>query len=33
MEGSDHQIEVSAMPIVAAGGARGAMAIFWPIHD
>jgi PAS domain S-box-containing protein len=33
MEGTEHQIEVSAMPIVAAGGARGAMAIFWPMHD
>ena len=32
-EGSDHQIEVSAMPIVAAGGSRGAMAVFWPIQD
>jgi PAS domain-containing protein len=32
LEGTDHEIEVSAMPIVAAGGARGAMAIFWPIH-
>jgi PAS domain-containing protein len=33
LEGADYQIEVSAMPILAAGGARGAMAIFWPIHD
>jgi PAS domain-containing protein len=33
LDGTEHQIEVSAMPIVAAGGARGAMAVFWPIHD
>jgi PAS domain-containing protein len=33
LDGTNHEIEVSAMPIVAAGGARGAMAIFWPIHD
>ena len=33
LEGADYQIEVSAMPILAAGGARGAMAIFGPIHD
>jgi PAS domain-containing protein len=33
LDGAEHQIEVSAMPIVAAGGSRGAMAIFWPIED
>jgi PAS domain-containing protein len=33
LDGLDHQIEVSAMPIVASGGSRGAMAIFWPIAD
>jgi PAS domain-containing protein len=33
LDGSEHQIEVSAMPIVATGGARGAMAIFWPVED
>jgi PAS domain-containing protein len=32
LEGVDHQIEVSAMPIVATSGARGAMAIFWPME-
>jgi PAS domain-containing protein len=30
VEGSSHQIEVSAFPIVAAEGSRGAIAIFWP---
>lgn len=29
-DGSDHLIEASAMPIVAAGGQRGAMVFFWP---
>jgi PAS domain-containing protein len=33
IDGSNHEIEVSAMPIVAGGGARGAMAIFWPIQQ
>jgi len=33
LDGTEHEIEVSAMPIVAAGGSRGAMAIFWPIAD
>ena len=33
LDGKDHEIAVSAMPILAAGGSRGAMAIFWPIHD
>ena len=29
-----HEIEVAALPLVAnAGGFRGALAIFWPIHD
>jgi PAS domain-containing protein len=32
-DGLDHRIEVSAMPIVATGGSRGAMAIFWPIEN
>jgi PAS domain-containing protein len=32
LDGADHQIEVSAMPIVAAEGSRGAIAIFWPIE-
>lgn len=29
-DGTDHDIEVSALPIVSAAGARGAMAFFWP---
>jgi PAS domain-containing protein len=29
----EHDIEVSALPIVATGGARGAMVIFWPVED
>jgi PAS domain-containing protein len=33
LDGGEHQIEVSAMPIVASSGARGAMAIFWPRAD
>jgi PAS domain S-box-containing protein len=33
LDGGEHEIEVSAMPIVAVGGSRGAMAIFWPIED
>jgi PAS domain-containing protein len=33
LDGSVHQIEVSALPIVATGGARGAMAIFWPVEE
>jgi PAS domain S-box-containing protein len=33
LDGSQHEIEVSAMPIVAAGGSRGAMAIFWPVEE
>jgi PAS domain-containing protein len=28
-DGLDHDIEVSALPIVSAEGARGAMAFFW----
>jgi len=32
-DGSVHDIEVSALPIVATGGARGAMAIFWPVEE
>jgi PAS domain-containing protein len=33
MDGAEHAIEVSAMPIVARGGRRGAMAIFWPAGE
>jgi PAS domain-containing protein len=32
IDGAVHTIEVSAMPIVAQGGRRGAMAIFWPVE-
>jgi PAS domain-containing protein len=28
--GGEHEVEVSAIPIVAAGGQRGAMVVFWP---
>ncbi len=30
LEGGEHEIEVSAIPIVTTEGTRGAMAIFWP---
>ena len=30
-DGAEHDIEVSALPIVSAEGARGAMAFFWPL--
>ena len=33
LDGSDHDIEVSAMPILSANGARGAMAVFWPAEE
>ncbi|MEA2347848.1 MAG: hypothetical protein QOG62_1635 [Thermoleophilaceae bacterium] len=33
VEGKVHHIEVSALPIVATGGSRGAMVIFWPADD
>jgi hypothetical protein len=29
-DGSDHLIEVSAMPIFSRDGQNGAFAIFWP---
>ena len=33
LDGERHEIEVAALPLVAAaGGFRGAMAIFWPIY-
>jgi PAS domain-containing protein len=28
--GADREVEVSALPIVANGGKRGAMVVFWP---
>ena len=33
LDGGEHEIEVSAMPIITADGARGALAIFWPIGE
>ena len=33
LDGGDHEIEVSAMPIITADGTRGAMAVFWAIGD
>ncbi|MGE5745994.1 MAG: PAS domain-containing protein [Solirubrobacterales bacterium] len=30
-DGSDHDIEVSALPIVSGGSQHGAFAIFWPV--
>jgi PAS domain-containing protein len=34
LQGECHRIEVAALPLVAAaGGFRGALAIFWPIHE
>ncbi|MBA2763359.1 MAG: PAS domain-containing protein [Thermoleophilaceae bacterium] len=33
LDGTVHEIEVSALPIFATGGTRGAMAIFWPVED
>ena len=31
LQGAEHQIEVSAFPIITTEGSRGAMAIFWPV--
>ena len=33
LDGSDHEIEVSATPIVTGDGTSGAMAIFWPVAE
>jgi PAS domain-containing protein len=34
LSGEAHEIEVSALPLVAnAGGFRGALAIFWTLHQ
>jgi PAS domain S-box-containing protein len=30
LDGSEHDIQASAFPILTTGGSRGAMAIFWP---
>jgi PAS domain-containing protein len=32
-DGADHDIEVSALPILAGGSQEGAVAMFWPVHD
>jgi PAS domain-containing protein len=32
-DGSPHEIEVSALPIITPHGRRGAIAVFWPIGD
>jgi hypothetical protein len=31
--GEDHDIAVSAFPIIGGGAQRGSMAIFWPVED
>jgi PAS domain-containing protein len=33
LDGADHEIEVSAVPIVTTEGTSGAMAIFWPVGE
>ena len=33
LKGAEHEIEVSAFPILTTGGARGALAIFWPAKE
>jgi PAS domain-containing protein len=30
-DGAEHEIEVSALPILTPGGSRGGIAFFWPI--
>lgn len=32
-DGIQHEIEVSAFPILTAHGSRGAIAVFWPTKD
>ena len=32
-EGTPHEIEVSAFPILTAHGSRGAIAVFWPTEQ
>jgi PAS domain-containing protein len=32
-DGSEHEIEVSALPILTPHGSRGGIAFFWPIVD
>jgi hypothetical protein len=33
LAGTEHQIAVSALPIVGADGFQGAMVFFWPVDD
>jgi PAS domain-containing protein len=33
LDGRDHEIHVSAIPITTTAGTHGAMAIFWPTED
>jgi PAS domain-containing protein len=33
IDGSRHEIEVSAMPILTAEGSQGGMVIFWPVAE
>ena len=33
LDGGERLIEVSALPIVGAGGYRGAIVVFWPVED
>jgi hypothetical protein len=30
--GRDHEIEVSAVPIMSRAAQEGSLAIFWPVH-
>jgi hypothetical protein len=32
-DGSVHEIEVSALPILTPHGSRGGIAFFWPVSD
>lgn len=32
-DGTDHDIEVAALPIMRGGSQEGALAIFWPVHE
>jgi PAS domain-containing protein len=32
-DGRDHDIEVTALPIMGAGGQEGSLAIFWPLTE
>ncbi|MEA2293816.1 MAG: hypothetical protein QOE86_1455 [Solirubrobacteraceae bacterium] len=32
-EGGEHLVEASGLPIMGAGGYRGALVVFWPAED